>query len=185
MTLLPLGKHQTDINTTMLKSAKWLWRGREIRLSGFRLPCVTDKLCDNGKSIDFSELPFAQSLSWVWLFVSPWTTVAHQAPLSLGFSRWEYLSGLPFPSPMHACIHVKWLQSCLTLCNPMDCSLPGSFIHGIFQTRILEWVTVPFSRGSSQPRDWSQVYRGERFRNNIPRNMNYIYLCSGWHGLGS
>ena len=99
MTLLPLGKHQTDINTTMLKSAKWLWRGREIRLSGFRLPCVTDKLCDNGKSIDFSELPFAQSLSWVWLFVSPWTTVAHQAPLSLGFPRQEYWSRLPFPSP--------------------------------------------------------------------------------------
>ena len=99
MTLLPLGKHQTNINTTMLKLAKWLWRGREIGLSGFRFPCVTDKLCDNGKLIDFSELPFAQSLSWVWLFVSPWTTVAHQAPLSLGFPRQEYWSRLPFPSP--------------------------------------------------------------------------------------
>ena len=82
-------------------------------------------------------------------------------------------------------VKLKVTQSRLTLCNPMDCSLPGSSVHGIFQTRILEWVTVPFSRGSSQPRDWSQVYRGERFRNNIPRNMNYIYLCSGWHGLGS
>ena len=38
-------------------------------------------------------------------------------------------------------------QSCLTLCNPMDCSLPGSFVHGILQARILEWVAIPFSRG--------------------------------------
>ena len=45
-------------------------------------------------------------------------------------------------------------QSCLTLCNSMDCSLPGSSVHGIFQERILEWVTISFSRGSSQPKDW-------------------------------
>ena len=45
-------------------------------------------------------------------------------------------------------------QSCLTLCNPMDCSPPG-----IFQARILEWVVISSSRGSSQPRDWIQVSR--------------------------
>ena len=44
-------------------------------------------------------------------------------------------------------------QSCLTLCDPMDCSLPGSSIRGIFQARILEWVAVSFSRRSSRPRD--------------------------------
>ena len=44
-------------------------------------------------------------------------------------------------------------QSCLTLCNPMDCSLPGSSVHGISQARILQWVATSFSRGSSQPRD--------------------------------
>ena len=48
-------------------------------------------------------------------------------------------------------------QSCLTLCNPMDCSLPGSFVHGIFQARVLEWVAVSFSRGSSQARDPARV----------------------------
>ena len=52
-------------------------------------------------------------------------------------------------------------QLCLTLCNPMDCSLPGSSIHGIFQARILEWVAISFSRRSSQPRDWTQVSRIE------------------------
>ena len=48
-------------------------------------------------------------------------------------------------------------QLCLTLCDPVDCSPPGSFIHGILHARILEWVAISFSRGSSQPRDWAQV----------------------------
>ena len=47
----------------------------------------------------------------------------------------------------------KSLQSCPTLCNPIDCIPPGSSVHRIFQARILEWVAVSFSRGSSQPRD--------------------------------
>ena len=48
-------------------------------------------------------------------------------------------------------------QSCLTLCHPKDCSPPGSSVHGIFQARILEWVAISSSRGSSQPRDWTCV----------------------------
>ena len=52
---------------------------------------------------------------------------------------------------------VKVIQSCLTLCNPMNCSLPGSSVHGILQARILQWVANPFSRGSSQPMDRTQV----------------------------
>ena len=47
----------------------------------------------------------------------------------------------------------KSFQSCLTFCNPMDCSPPGSSVHGILQGRILEWVAMSFSRGSSQLRD--------------------------------
>ena len=45
-------------------------------------------------------------------------------------------------------------QLCLTLWDLMDCSLPGSSVHGILQARKLEWVAIPFSRGSSWPRDW-------------------------------
>ena len=56
-------------------------------------------------------------------------------------------------------LKVKIAQSCLTLCDPMDYSLPGSSVHGILRVRILEWIDVPFSRGSSQPRDWIQVSR--------------------------
>ena len=44
-------------------------------------------------------------------------------------------------------------QLCSIVCNPMDCILPGSSVHGILQARILEWVAFPFSKGSSQPRD--------------------------------
>ena len=54
-------------------------------------------------------------------------------------------------------VHVKSLQSCLTPGNPMDCSPPGSSVHRISQAGMLEWVAMPFSRGSSQPRDWTCV----------------------------
>ena len=48
-------------------------------------------------------------------------------------------------------------QSCLTLCDPVDCSLPDSSVHGILQARIVEWVDMLSSRGSSQPMDQTQV----------------------------
>ena len=56
-------------------------------------------------------------------------------------------------------ISVKVLvtQSCRTLCDPMDCSLPGCSVHGILQARILEWVAISFSRGTSWPRDQTRV----------------------------
>ena len=50
---------------------------------------------------------------------------------------------------LHMLVHAKLLQLCLTLCDPMDCSLPGFSVLGILQARILEWVAIPFSRGSS------------------------------------
>ena len=67
-------------------------------------------------------------------------TAAYQAPLSLGFSRQERWSGLAFPSPMR---ESEVSQSCLTLRDPTDCSLPGSSIHGICQARILDGVSSP------------------------------------------
>ena len=73
---------------------------------------------------------------------------AHQAPLSLGFSRQEHWSG-----GCHCllqCMKVKSesevAQLCLILCDPMDCSLPGSSIHEIFQARVLEWGAIAFSK---------------------------------------
>ena len=93
-----------------------------------------------------------KSLSRVRLLAAPWTT-AYQAPPSMGFSRQEYWSGVPLPSPIEplpypviVCVHAKSLQSCLTLCDPMDCSPPGFSVHGILQVRILEQVATPSSR---------------------------------------
>ena len=49
------------------------------------------------------------------------------------------------------CSESEVAQSCPTLCDPVDCSLPGSSVHGIFQAIVLEWIAISFSRGSSQP----------------------------------
>ena len=73
-------------------------------------------------------------------------TAAHQAPPSLGFSRQEHWSGLPFPSPMHERKREsEFAQSCPTPSDPMDRSPPGSLAHGVFQARVLEWVAIAFS----------------------------------------
>ena len=58
---------------------------------------------------------------------------------------------------MPACVHAKLLQLCPYLYYPMDDRLPWDYVHGILQSRILKWVTISFSRGSSQPRDWTHV----------------------------
>ena len=73
------------------------------------------------------------------------------------------------------------IQSCPTLCNPMDCSLIGSSVHGVFKVKILEWVAISFSRRSSQSRDQTQVSRivGRHFticatREAIPVELSQI-----------
>ena len=79
--------------------------------------------------------------SRVRLYATP-ETATHQTPQCLGFSWQEHWSGLPFPSPMR---ESEVSQSCLTLSEPMDCSPPGSSLHGIFQARVLEWGAIAFS----------------------------------------
>ena len=134
--------------------------------------------------------------SRVQLCVTLWS-VTRQAPLSMGFSRQEYWSELPSPSPgdlpdpgielrspvcpaLQAVLYPlshrrspqsncesesEVAQSCPTLCDPVNCSPPGSSILGILQARILEWVAISFSKGTSRPRDRTQVSRtaGRRF----------------------
>ena len=125
------------------------------------------------------------SFSCVWLFATP-RTVALQAPLSMGFSRQEYchflLQGIfPTQGSNPCLLHCRRIlyqinhqgnpkesevaQLFLTFCDPMDCSLPCSSVHGIFQARMLEWVVVSLSRGSSQPRDrnWVSPTAGRLF----------------------
>ena len=83
--------------------------------------------------------------SRVWLCATP-ETAAHQAFPSLGFSRQEHQSGLPFPSPMHESEKWKWTRSVVSdSSDPMDYSPPGFSIHGIFQAKVLEWGAIAFS----------------------------------------
>ena len=70
----------------------------------------------------------------------------------------HFLSSAYFCSACtHACVHAKSLQLYLTLCDPMDCNLPGSSVRGIIGASMLEWVALPSSRGSSPPRDGTCV----------------------------
>ena len=64
-------------------------------------------------------------------------------------------------------------QSCSTLCDPVDCGPPGSSVHGILQARILEWVAISFSRGSSQPRDqiWSPTLQADSLPSEPPEKL--------------
>ena len=89
----------------------------------------------------------------------------------------------------------KWsevAQSCPTLCDPVDCSPPGSSVHGILQARILEWVAISFSRGSSWPRDQTQVSRiaGRHFNLWATRRRTFWSTIQGiptvlWLGLSA
>ena len=74
----------------------------------------------------------------------------------------------------------KVTQSCPTLCDPMECSLPGFSVHGILQARILEWVAVLFSSGSSQPRDWTQLSHTEGGFSTIWTTREIQQNWSGW-----
>ena len=75
---------------------------------------------------------------------------AHQAPPSLGFSRQEHWSGLPFPSPVHESEKWKWSRSVMSdSSDPMDCSPPGSSVHGIFQAKVLEWGAIAVNFNSA------------------------------------
>ena len=113
------------------------------KISIFQCSAKASHVLDPDKMDEFSNYillwlaVYACMVNHIWLFVTPWT-IACQAPLSMGFSRKEYCSGL-------ACPH------------PGDCSPPGSSVHGILQARIVEWFAISSSRGSSRPRDQTCV----------------------------
>ena len=73
---------------------------------------------------------------------SPWGRKESDMTEQLSLTHWKW----------------KWSRSVVSnFCNPMDCSLPGSYIYGIFQARVLEWVAISIARRSSHPRDWTWV----------------------------
>ena len=133
-----------------------------------------------GKNTGVGAIAFSNA--WKWkvkvkllshfrLLATPWTT-ANQDPPCMGFSRQEYWSRLPLPSPAsgltssllqnHKIVYALTVlslvsQSYVTFCNPMDCTQPGSSVHGVLQARVLKCVVIPSSRGTSRPRNQIQV----------------------------
>ena len=82
---------------------------------------------------------------------------------------------------IYVCMCAKSLQSCPTLCDAMDCSPPGSSVHGIFLARILEWVGISFSRGSFQPKDSTLISCVSCIADSLPTEPTgkpvYTYTC--------
>ena len=131
---------------------KWIYVQNRNRLTDIEKRLVVAKGEGVGEGMEWEvgvsrckQLLLLSHFSRVRLCATP-ETAAHQAHLSLGFSRQEHWSGLPFPSPMHESKgESEVAQSCPTLSDPMDCSLPGSSTHGIFQARVLKWGATAFS----------------------------------------
>ena len=157
-------------------SVKWDSRGRMSMERGDRVNRIK-----GGRQLHFSSrasfpylllLLLLSRFNPVRLCATP-QTAAHQAPLSLGCSRQEHWSGLPFPSPVHES-ESEVAQQCPTLRDSMECSPPGSSIHGIFQARVLEWGAIVFSGFHSyqHPYPWVGFFQAN--------SCNLLWLLRYW-----
>ena len=133
----------------MSNGARKIWRYRQYPLLGQILSTIfgvgiKNLLPKQGKMTwgISCRKSFLSNCSWLW---------------SLGFIHWELLDSsgdfilqqVPGHELTAQCVYMLSLQSCSTLCDPVDCSPPGSSVPGIHQTRILEWVAMSSSRGTS------------------------------------
>ena len=129
---------------------KWPYVGDVLWCPAAHSPLATREICSRiAPYVNCMNLPVVVSLTSVGILVS-WTV-----------SQPSFLQG---PSSFCVCCSTGWWGCCcsvtpwwLTLCDPMDCSLPGTSAHGVLQARILEWVAMPSSRGSFWPRDWTHI----------------------------
>ena len=120
-------------------------------------------------------------VAWGWTCVNNQrTTPARELRFQWWEAFWSSLVGLNSPNILHPIplpsVCAELLQSCPTLCDSTDCSLPGCSVHGILQARTLEWVAMPSSRGSSQSRD--RIYLS-------PVSGTGRQILCHWHHLGS
>ena len=155
---------------------RWKWKTAKCRLVIHK---VTTFLTPDKRSLRKHNVDHYVHLCM--LYASPhWlthTTIIMYTCLKFAF--WNLLlkyklgigrhgRGLSMPTKQHelsttgscACVHAESLQLGPTLCESMCCSLLASAVHGTLQARIPEWVAMPFSRGSSQPRDWTGISCG-------------------------
>ena len=132
------------------------------------------------------DLRTSLAVQWLWFWASTEEGMVSipgqrtKIPHALWRSQKEKKSliwkeGSTRRAPLQWCVRVRAVaQFRLTLCNPKDYSLRGSSAHGILQERILEWVAIPFSRGSSWPRDWTHISCVFRIGRRI------LYCCTPW-----
>ena len=121
--------------------------------------------CQRMRWVDGIANEMDMNLGKLWKMVrdrEPWLAAAQgdtrcQAQLDYWTTteKWDFRKTLRKSLLMgcNVCMHAKSLQACPTICDPMDCSLPGSFVHRILQAGILDWVAWPSSRGFSWPKD--------------------------------
>ena len=162
------------------ENGEGLW-GQEVR---DWLPFQWNALMEWREGAEPSKLPMGskqhtQSLILLRIRVSP--LELSQFPSYHTRARSLLNTRLCFPlSESPYCCRRRVAQSCLTLCNPMDCSPPGSSVHGISEARILKWVATFFSRGFFRPRDWIFVscLVGGFFTAEPPRKLSSLYWFS-------
>ena len=128
--------------------------------------------------LPLSESEVAQSCRTLW----DHTDYSLLGSPSMGFSRQEYWSGLPFPSPMQESEKWKWSHWVMSNSQwPHGLQPTRLSIHGIFQARVLEWVAIFFSRESSQPRDQTQICIVDRhFTIWTTREAQMLYRSLDW-----
>ena len=121
--------------------------------------CTSNSICSFSRSFantSSSDYPLKWSTPQ-YLVINPLTDLP-SLPLSL--LQLRCLCSAPFfPHSVWVCVHVCLLlaQSCPTLCNLKDCSLPGSSVYGILQARVVRWVAIPFSQEIFLIQDWTWV----------------------------
>ena len=150
--------HITEFNKVTCAYAQSIWLYLTL--------CYSLDCSPSGSSVH--GILQTRTLEWVARpspgnFPNPGIELKSPASSALQGDSWP-LSHQSLSVTKHACFHAKLLQLCPTLCDPMDCSPPGSSVHGTSQARVLEWVAMPFSRRSFPPRDWTWVsYFADRF----------------------
>ena len=114
---------------------------------------------------DLGLLVKVQLMGWTWGEESRMTQREPSCTVGGNANHYGEQHGGSLKKTNHSTPMSEVAQSCPTLCYPVDCSPLGSSVHGIFQARILEWVAISFSRGSSQPRDptWVSCIPGRFF----------------------
>ena len=115
---------------------------------------------------------------WRWACMSQVTNLLSELSLWASSLKWDITNLIVrvqrTKQVKHLYVYVLVTQLCLTLCNPLDCSTPGSSVHAIFQARVLERVAMPSSRGSSWPKDQTQA-------SCVCRQI--LYHCATWEAL--